>query len=95
MELNALDYFGEELNEPVSPTGQCLDNTSLCLYILAFLEFQVPIHHLPIVSLVEDAFLSIPHFTSIMVLPSPLSKHYKKYDFWQRLFLLQVITSRW
>ncbi|CAJ2671250.1 unnamed protein product [Trifolium pratense] len=67
MELNAMDYFGDELNEPVSPTGQCLDNTSLCLYILAFLEFQVPIHNLPIVSLVEDAFLSIPHFTSIMV----------------------------
>ncbi|XP_004492761.1 wax ester synthase/diacylglycerol acyltransferase 4-like [Cicer arietinum] len=61
------EYLEEELTEPVSPMGQCLNNTSLCSYILAFLEFEVPIHDLPIVSLVEDAFLSIPHFTSIMV----------------------------
>ncbi|KAK2361978.1 O-acyltransferase WSD1 [Trifolium repens] len=80
MELNALDYFGEELNEPVSPTGQCLDNTSLCLYILAFLEFQVPIHHLPIVSLIEDAFLSIPHFTSIMVDDEKGVKRWKRVE---------------
>jgi len=73
------ENFKEELNEPVSPMGQCLDNTSLCLYILAFLEFQVPIHDLPIFSLVEDAFLSIPRFTSIMVLPSTLSNTCKNF----------------
>ncbi|KAI5428642.1 wax ester synthase/diacylglycerol acyltransferase 4 [Lathyrus oleraceus] len=62
-----MEYFEEELNEAVSPNGQCFDHTCLSLYILAFLEFQVPIHDLPILSLLHDAFLSIPHFTSIMV----------------------------
>ncbi|XP_058754661.1 wax ester synthase/diacylglycerol acyltransferase 4-like isoform X2 [Vicia villosa] len=62
-----MEYFEEEFNEAVSPNGQCFDNTCLSLYILAFLEFQVPIHDLPILSLLQDAFLSIPHFTSIMV----------------------------
>lgn len=70
----------EELNEPVSPMGQCLDNTSLCLHILAFLEFQVPIHDLPIFSLVEDAFLSIPRFTSIMVRDGGGVKRWKQIE---------------
>ncbi|XP_020977352.1 uncharacterized protein LOC107637046 [Arachis ipaensis] len=58
----------EDLKEPVSPTGQFLESDFLNLYIIGVLEFQVPIHNLPIVSLVRDAFHCIPRFTSIMTI---------------------------
>lgn len=70
-EFSAMKDFGEEeLIEPVSPLGQCLDSTFLCMHIIAVLEFEVPIHDLQTLPMVKDSFLSIPRFTSIMVLSS-------------------------
>ncbi|XP_027351373.1 O-acyltransferase WSD1-like [Abrus precatorius] len=73
-------HFRDELREPVSPLGQCLDSNILCVYILAVLEFDVPIHNLQIASLLRDAFLSIPRFTSIMVLDQKGVKRWKQVE---------------
>ncbi|XLR20308.1 hypothetical protein S83_048220 [Arachis hypogaea] len=70
----------EDLKEPVSPTGQFLESDFLNLYIIGVLEFQVPIHNLPIVSLVRDAFHSIPRFTSIMVVDQKGVKRWKRVE---------------
>ncbi|KAL1322316.1 wax ester synthase/diacylglycerol acyltransferase 4 [Arachis hypogaea] len=70
----------EDLKEPVSPTGQFLESDFLNLYIIGVLEFQVPIHNLPIVSLVRDAFHCIPRFTSIMVVDQKGVKRWKRVE---------------
>ncbi|KAI5338927.1 hypothetical protein L3X38_018199 [Prunus dulcis] len=55
-------------NEPVSPTGQCLNSSVLSMSILGVLEFEIPINESKILSFLQDVFLNIsPRFSSIMV----------------------------
>lgn len=61
--------FQEEVTEPVSPTGQYLNSSSLCIYILGVLEFEIPINDCQTFSLLQDVFLPInTRFSSIMVI---------------------------
>ncbi|XP_021811368.1 uncharacterized protein LOC110754590 [Prunus avium] len=60
--------FGVHGNEPVSPTGQCLNSSVLSMSILGVLEFEIPINESKILSFLQDVFLPIsPRFSSIMV----------------------------
>jgi hypothetical protein len=60
--------YEEQLEEPVSPIGQYFNSSSLCLYIIAVLEFEVAIDDLQAFALLKDVFLPIsPRFSSIMV----------------------------
>ncbi|XP_057737161.1 wax ester synthase/diacylglycerol acyltransferase 4-like [Arachis stenosperma] len=62
------DFDEEEIPaEPVSPTGQYLNSTSLCVYILGVLESDVPIDDSHTLSLLQHVFLPInTRFSSIM-----------------------------
>ncbi|KAK7340269.1 hypothetical protein VNO77_20971 [Canavalia gladiata] len=75
-----MENFREELSEPVSPLGQCFDSNFLNLYLLVVLEFEVPIHNLPIASLVNDHLLCIPRFTSTMVCDEKGVKRWKQVE---------------
>ncbi|XP_058739224.1 wax ester synthase/diacylglycerol acyltransferase 7-like isoform X2 [Vicia villosa] len=71
----------EYLEEPVSPVGQYFNSSSLCLYIIAVLEFEVPIDDLQALVLLKDVFLPIsPRFSSIMVQEKNEDKRWKKVD---------------
>ncbi|KAL6286540.1 hypothetical protein ACE6H2_010930 [Prunus campanulata] len=64
---------GVHENEPVSPTGQCLNSSVLSMSILGVLEFDIPINESKILSFLQDVFLHIsPRFSSIMVFFSSL-----------------------
>lgn len=63
-----MEFEGEEVDQPVSPSGQYLNSSTLSFTILAVMEFQVPIHDLQITGLLKDLFLPInPRFSSIMI----------------------------
>ncbi|KAJ0053187.1 hypothetical protein Pint_03066 [Pistacia integerrima] len=71
----------EMINEPVSPSGQYLNSSAPSLYVYAFLEFEIPIDDLPVMSLIEDLFLSInPRFSSIMVVDESGEKQWKRVE---------------
>ncbi|XP_058739248.1 wax ester synthase/diacylglycerol acyltransferase 4-like [Vicia villosa] len=71
----------EYLEEPVSPVGQYFNSSSLCLYIIAVLEFEVAIDDLQALVLLKDVFLPIsPRFSSIMVQEKNEDKRWKKVD---------------
>ncbi|KAM1761134.1 hypothetical protein ACFX11_003943 [Malus domestica] len=62
------DDDGDYYNEPVSPTGQCLNTSVLSMSVLGVLESEVPIDESKIMSFLQDVFLHInPRFCSIMV----------------------------
>jgi len=64
-----MEGFEEEITEPVSPTGQYLNSSALCIYILGVLEFETPLTHLSPFELLQDIFLPInTRFSSIMVM---------------------------
>lgn len=64
-----MEGFEEEISEPVSPTGQYLNSSSLCIYILGVLEFSIPLTHISTFELLQDIFLPInTRFSSIMVI---------------------------
>lgn len=68
MEFTKVDD-GDYYNEPVSPTGQCLNTSVLSMSVLGVLESEVPIDESKIMSFLQDVFLHInPRFCSIMVL---------------------------
>ncbi|KAI4297171.1 hypothetical protein L6164_037072 [Bauhinia variegata] len=70
-----MEYYREELVEPVSPMGQYFNSSVLCVNIIAVLEFEVPIDDLPIASFTRYVFLPMnPRFSSVMV----SDKHGKK-----------------
>ena len=63
-----MENFEEEIPEPVSPTGQYLNSSALCVYILGVLEYEIPIDDRQTHSLLQDVFLPInTRFSSIMV----------------------------
>jgi hypothetical protein len=63
-----------EGSEPVSPTGQYLNSSVLCVSIITVLESEVPINDVHIISFLKDVFLAInPRFSSVMVLSLSLS----------------------
>lgn len=71
----------EQLQEPVSPIGQYFNSSSLCLYIIAVLEFEVSIDDLQAFALLRDVFLPIsPRFSSIMVQDKNEEKRWKQVD---------------
>ncbi|CAJ2668952.1 wax ester synthase/diacylglycerol acyltransferase 11-like [Trifolium pratense] len=73
--------YEEQLQEPVSPIGQYFNSSSLCLYIIAVLEFEVAIDDLQVFALLKDIFLPIsPRFSSIMVQDKNEEKRWKKVD---------------
>ncbi|KAL6218453.1 hypothetical protein ACLB2K_011666 [Fragaria x ananassa] len=60
--------FEEEGLQPVSPLGQYFANRVLSVSNLGVLEIEVPIHELPVMSLITNVFLPIsPRFSSMMV----------------------------
>lgn len=64
-----MEGFEEEITEPVSPTGQYLNSSALCIYILGVLEFSTPLTHISTFELLQDIFLPInTRFSSIMVI---------------------------
>lgn len=64
-----MEGFEEEITEPVSPTGQYLNSSCLCIYILGVLEFEISIDDCQTHSLLQDVFLPInTRFSSIMVI---------------------------
>lgn len=66
---NIMEGFDEEIEEPVSPTGQYLNSSSLCVSILGILESEIPIDDHQTLSLLQNMFLPInTRFSSIMVI---------------------------
>ncbi|KAK7381101.1 hypothetical protein VNO78_33625 [Psophocarpus tetragonolobus] len=69
----------EEIEEPVSPTGQYLTSSSLSVYILGVLESEVPIDDSQAVPLLQNLFLPInSRFSSIMIKDKNGEKKWKK-----------------
>ncbi|BFG30074.1 hypothetical protein CerSpe_163470 [Prunus speciosa] len=63
-----MEFREEGEGEPVSPTGQYFNSSTLSVTILAVLEFEVPINDSQTLTLIQDVFLPInPRFSSIMV----------------------------
>ncbi|CAI8594134.1 unnamed protein product [Vicia faba] len=63
-----MEGFEQEVEEPVSPTGQYLNSSCLCVYILGVLEFEISIDDCETLSLLQDVFLPInTRFSSIMI----------------------------
>lgn len=64
-----MEFEEEEVLCPVSPSGEYLNSSVLSLSIIAVMEFQVPIHDLQTLYLLNTIFLPInPRFSSIMVI---------------------------
>lgn len=58
----------QEISEPVSPSGQFLNNSVLSVSIIAVLELEVPFDDSLVIPLLNDLFLPVnPRFSSIMV----------------------------
>ncbi|XP_061367099.1 wax ester synthase/diacylglycerol acyltransferase 4-like [Gastrolobium bilobum] len=71
----------EEQAEPVSPMGQYFNSSAICIYIIAVLEFEVPLDDLQTLALLKDVFLPInPRFSSVMVPEKSGEKRWKKVD---------------
>ncbi|KAK7271784.1 hypothetical protein RJT34_27971 [Clitoria ternatea] len=71
----------EEIEEPVSPTGQYLNSSSLCVYILGVLESEIPIDDRHTPSLLRHVFLPInTRFSSIMIKDKDGEKKWKKVE---------------
>lgn len=63
-----MELYEEETFVPVSPNGQCLTTSAFTLTVLAVFEFQVPIHDLQTISMLETLFLPINYrFSSVLV----------------------------
>ncbi|KAK7266775.1 hypothetical protein RIF29_19430 [Crotalaria pallida] len=76
-----MESYEEEFNEPVSPTGQYLNSSALCVYILGVLEFEIPIDDFQTMSLLHDVFLPInTRFSSIMIKDNNGEKKWKKVE---------------
>lgn len=60
--------YEEETFAPVSPNGQCLTTSAFTLTVVVVFEFQVPIHDLPTISMLETLFVPINRrFSSLLV----------------------------
>ncbi|XP_057435972.1 wax ester synthase/diacylglycerol acyltransferase 5-like [Lotus japonicus] len=71
----------EQITEPVSPVGQYFNSSVLRIYIIGILEFEVPIHDLQTMSLLQHVFLPInPRFSSIMVQGKNGEKRWKQVE---------------
>ncbi|CAL5185770.1 unnamed protein product [Lathyrus oleraceus] len=76
-----MEGFDEEIEEPVSPTGQYLNSSSLCVSILGILESEIPIDDHQTLSLLHNMFLPInTRFSSIMVNDQNGEKKWKKVE---------------
>ncbi|KAE9619913.1 hypothetical protein Lal_00040401 [Lupinus albus] len=76
-----MESFVEEITEPVSPTGQYLNSSALCIYILGVLEFEIPLQDSQTMSLLHDVFLPInTRFSSIMIKDQNGEKKWKKVE---------------
>ncbi|XP_004516680.1 wax ester synthase/diacylglycerol acyltransferase 4-like [Cicer arietinum] len=76
-----MEGFEEELEEPVSPTGQYLNSSSLCVYILGMINFEVPIDDIPALSLLQEKFIPTnTRFSSIMIEDKNGEKKWKKVE---------------
>ncbi|KAG4911910.1 hypothetical protein AAZX31_19G040900 [Glycine max] len=74
-------FHEEEIEEPVSPTGQYLTSSSLSVYILGVLESEVPIDDSQTVPLLQNLFLPInSRFSSIMIRDKNGEKKWKKVE---------------
>jgi hypothetical protein len=77
-----MEGFDDEIEEPVSPTGQYLNSSSLSVCILGVLESEIPIDDKQTMSLLQDVFLPInTRFSSIMVIKSCSLHSCIKYNF--------------
>ncbi|XP_061364369.1 wax ester synthase/diacylglycerol acyltransferase 4-like [Gastrolobium bilobum] len=76
-----MENFDEEVEEPVSPTGQYLNSSALCVYILGVLEFEIPFDDCQTLSLLHDVFLPInTRFSSIMIRDKNGERKWKKVE---------------
>ncbi|KAK1285353.1 hypothetical protein QJS10_CPB20g01757 [Acorus calamus] len=68
VEVEAAEIGEDEEEEPVSPTGQYLNSSALCVCILCVFESDVPIDDSQTFPLLDTLFLPInPRFSSVMV----------------------------
>ncbi|KAK1274926.1 hypothetical protein QJS04_geneDACA012865 [Acorus gramineus] len=68
VEVEAAKIGEDEVEEPVSPTGQYFNSSALCVCILGVFESDVPIDDSQTFPLLDTLFLPInPRFSSIMV----------------------------
>ncbi|WJX65878.1 hypothetical protein P8452_50492 [Trifolium repens] len=76
-----MEGFDDEIEEPVSPTGQYLNSSSLSVCILGVLESEIPIDDKQTMSLLQDVFLPInTRFSSIMIKDQNGEKKWRKVD---------------
>ncbi|CAI9089382.1 OLC1v1023947C1 [Oldenlandia corymbosa var. corymbosa] len=76
-------YEEEELQEPVSPTGQYFSSSVMSVAVIGVLESEIPIEEDDSlqVKLLQEVFLPInPRFSSIMVKDEKGVKHWKKVE---------------
>ncbi|XP_074366144.1 wax ester synthase/diacylglycerol acyltransferase 6-like [Apium graveolens] len=73
--------YEEETFAPVSPNGQCLTTSAFTLTVVVVFEFQVPIHDLPTISMLETLFVPINRrFSSLLVGEKNGEKKWKKVE---------------
>ena len=58
----------DEFLEPMSPTAQCLNTSSLSISVIAVLEFEIPIDEAKIICYAKDFIPLNSLFSSITVL---------------------------
>ncbi|KAK2420278.1 O-acyltransferase WSD1 [Trifolium repens] len=76
-----MEGFDDEIEEPVSPTGQYLNSSSLSVCILGVLESEIPMDDKQTMSLLQDVFLPInTRFSSIMIKDQNGEKKWRKVD---------------
>ncbi|CAL5202805.1 unnamed protein product [Lathyrus oleraceus] len=74
-----MDQLYEEVEEPVSPHGQYLNNTVICSYIFGFLELSIPFDDSLVIPLIKDVFIPInSRFSSIMIRDEDGKMRWKK-----------------
>ena len=63
-----MELYEEETSSPLSPNGQYLTTSALCLTVLVVFEFQAPIHDLQINSMLRTLFVPTNRrFSSVVV----------------------------
>ncbi|KAL0559934.1 hypothetical protein IC582_000317 [Cucumis melo] len=70
----------DELLEPVSPTAQCFNSSSLSISVIVVLEFEIPIDEAKIMCYAKDLIPLNPLFSSIMVEDRNGERKWKKVE---------------
>nr|XP_017251137.1 PREDICTED: O-acyltransferase WSD1-like [Daucus carota subsp. sativus] len=76
-----MELYEEETSSPLSPNGQYLTTSALCLTVLVVFEFQAPIHDLQINSMLRTLFVPTNRrFSSVVVGEKDGVKKWKRVD---------------